>query len=593
MRAAFGAMVVKNELKRLVCDALRQLAASGTLNVPSIPLVQIDATHNRDHGEFASNVAMVLAKSAGMPPRKLADFIVAALPSSPLLLRCEIAGPGFINFFLEADAFFAVVPEVLQAADAYGRAARRDGAVLIEFVSANPTGPLHVGHGRGAAYGAALAALLKAAGYPVDCEYYINDAGRQMDILAISVWLRYLERLGQPCSFPAKGYRGDYIAAIAANLAVIQGHHLIPDQDHLARLDTALAASGDDEGLIDACVAICREALGNERYATLVTFSSAAILENIRGDLAVFGVPFDHWFSERTLFATAAIDDALAALRASGHLYEEGGAVWFRSSTFGDEKDRVVVRENGQHTYFASDIAYHLNKRQRGYARLIDIWGADHHGYIRRLKGAYQALGADPNELEVLLVQFATLLRGGAKVSMSTRSGEFVPLRQLIDEVGRDAARFFYITRRSEQHLEFDLDLAKSQSADNPVFYIQYAHARVRSVFAQLTTRSMAFDREHGERHLARLQTDQEREIAVRLGQFPELIETAAAAREPHQIANFLKDLAALFHVYYNSTKFIVDDVSLRNARLCLIEAVRIVLANGLRILGVAAPDTM
>lgn len=584
---------MKNELKTLVIDALQQLATSGTLDAASIPPIQIDATRNREHGEFASNVAMVLAKSVGMPPRKLADLVVAAMPPSPLLQRCEIAGPGFINFFLDPSAFFAVVPRILRAADAFGRTARRDGAVLIEFVSANPTGPLHVGHGRGAAYGAALAELLKAAGYQVDCEYYINDAGRQMDILAISVWLRYLERLGRPCAFPAKGYRGEYIVEIAANLASAEGSHLLPDSDHLGRLDTALATSGDDEGLIDACIAICREALGNERFATLVTFSGDAILEHIRGDLAVFGVRFDNWFSERTLFSTAAIDDALAALRAAGQLYEDAGAVWFRSTAFGDEKDRVVVRENGQHTYFASDIAYHLNKRLRGYAHVIDIWGADHHGYIPRLKGAYQALGADPNELEVLLVQFATLVRGGAKVSMSTRSGEFVPLRQLIDEVGRDAARFFYVTRRSEQHLEFDLDLAKSQSADNPVYYIQYAHARVRSVFAQIEARALAFDREHGERNLARLQTDHEREIAVRLGQFPEVIETAATAREPHQIANYLKDLAAQFHVYYNSTKFIVDDAELRNARLSLIEAVRIVLANGLRILGVAAPDTM
>jgi arginyl-tRNA synthetase len=586
---------MKNHLAQLVTQAVERLKSAGELPADAVAEVQIERTRDRSHGDFAANTAMLLAKQARRAPRQLAEQLLAALPASPKVQRVEIAGPGFINFFVDPAAAFAVVQEILDAGARYGRSQMGGGRrLLVEFVSANPTGPLHVGHGRGAAFGAALCELLSAAGYAVHREYYVNDAGRQMDILATSVWLRYLEALGEPIRFPDNGYRGEYVREIAASLRHQSGETYRVDAARvLAELPPDAADGGDKEAHIDALIARARELLGELGYRQVHSLGTEAILADIREDLAQFGVHYEEWFSERTLTESGAVERALARLQESGHLYESEGALWFRSSAFGDEKDRVVRRENGAITYFASDIAYHLNKLERGFDLAIDVWGADHHGYVPRVKAALQACGHDPDQLEVRLVQFAILYRGSERVQMSTRSGEFVTLRELRGEVGNDAARFFYAMRKPEQHLDFDLELAKSQSADNPVYYLQYAHARVCSVFRQLGEKGLTYDPAAGAAAVQQLTEDHEQALLAALARYPETIEAAAAAHEPHQLAHYLRELANAFHTYYNAHTFIVEDAALRNARLSLIAATRQVLANGLGILGVSAPEAM
>lgn len=585
---------MKDHLAQLVQQAIERLQAEGTLPAELAVDIRIERTRDKSHGDFAANTAMQLAKPARRAPRQIAEQLVAALPGSPHVVRTEIAGPGFINFFLDPNASTGVIDRILTERDSYGRSDIGAGKrVMVEFVSANPTGPLHVGHGRGAAFGAALCNLLSAAGYEVHREYYVNDAGRQMDILAASVWLRYLEAFGEPVRFPDNGYRGDYVRQIAESLRAEHGEAFrAPGAEVMANLPADAADGGDKEAHIDALVARARETLG-ERYTEVHVAATEAILEDIRGDLGEFGVHYDEWFSERSLTDSGAVDRALARLEADGHLYEKDGATWFRSTEFGDEKDRVVRRENGQITYFASDIAYHFNKLERGFDLAVDIWGADHHGYVARVRAALQAAGYNPEQLEVRLVQFAILYRGSERMQMSTRSGEFVTLRQLRDEVGNDAARFFYTLRKPEQHMDFDLELAKSQSNDNPVYYLQYAHARIHSVFAQLTEKGLTHDPESGRAAYERLNEDHERTLLTELSRYPEVIEAAAQAHEPHQVANYLRDLATAFHTYYNAHTFIVPDADLRNARLSLIDATRVVLAHGLGLLGVRAPEAM
>jgi len=586
---------MKHYLEQLVTQALTTLRDSGFLPADSPDQVHLERTRDKTHGDFASNVALTLAKHAKRKPREIAQEIVAALPQSHLVERVEIAGPGFVNFFLSPDAYHEVIGNILELAERYGRSDLGRGArVQVEFVSANPTGPLHVGHGRGAAYGAVVADLLEAVGFDVHREYYVNDAGRQMDILAASVWLRYLELCGEEIVFPANGYRGDYVWDIAATLHRTQGdRYRHPAAKVFADLPADAPAGGDKEAHIDAVIARARELLGAEAYREVFDVGLNVILEDIRQDLKEFGVTYQEWFSERSLTESGAVDRAIERLRAAGHLYEKDGAVWFRSSDFGDEKDRVVIRENGQRTYFASDIAYHADKLERGFERVIDVWGADHHGYVPRVRAALRGLGDDDSKLDVLLVQFAILYRGGEKVQMSTRSGEFVTLRELRQEVGNDAARFFYVMRKCEQHLDFDLDLAKSQSADNPVYYIQYAHARVCSVLRQLQEKKLGRDVQRGQDNLHRLQEPHEREIMSRLSRYPEVVEGAAVTHEPHQLAHYLRDLANDFHAYYNAHQFLVEDDGVRDARLNLIVAVRQVIRNGLGLLGVSAPETM
>jgi len=586
---------MKHLLHNLLTQAITHLQQTGVL-ASDIPCeIQIERSRDKQHGHFACNVALNLAKVARCKPRSLAEQIVAALPAAPDVKRIEIAGPGFINFFMADTAFHKAISEIHETGEAYGRSTLGNGHyVQVEFVSANPTGPLHVGHGRGAAYGAAVADLLVAAGFKVHREYYVNDAGRQMDILGTSLWLRYLELCGETITFPSNGYKGDYIIDMARTLRDLHGgrfrHPAFDVMDKLPR-DELQDNGGDKEAHIDGLIARAKHLLGHGNYRIVFEHGLNIILKDIRLDLQEFGVVYDEWYSEHSLISSGAVDHAIERLRAGGHIYEKDGAWWFRSTDYGDEKDRVVIRENGQYTYFTSDIAYHMNKMERGFTRVIDVWGADHHGYVPRIKAALSAMGDDPARLDVLLVQFAILYRGGKKAQMSTRSGEFVTLRELREEVGNDAARFFYVMRKCEQHMDFDLDLAKSQSNDNPVYYVQYAHARICSVMRQLQEKGFVLHDRPAD--LALLNEAHEQALLVTLSRYPETIETAALAHEPHQIAYYLRELATDFHTYYNAHQFIVDDEKLRNARLALIIAVHQVLKNGLRLLGVSAPDSM
>lgn len=585
---------MKDQLKNLVGQALSIFTQKHQLDI-DLPAVQIERTKDKNHGDFACNIAMMLAKPAKMNPRQIATEIVEALPASDYVTQVDIAGPGFINFFLTAEASQQVVKEVLQQAEAYGRSRVGHGKkVQVEFVSANPTGPLHVGHGRGAAYGSVVSSLLMAAGFDVHREYYVNDAGRQMDILGTSVWLRYLQACGEHFTFPSNGYQGDYVREIAEELKQQYGEQFRHNaHDVFFGIPADEPEGGDKEMHIDALTARAKKLLGEADYRIVFDKGLNAILDDIRQDLAEFGTEYDEWFSERSLVESGEVDKAIEQLKAAGQLYQDRGAWWFKSTDYGDEKDRVVVRDNGQATYFASDIAYHLNKYQRGFDEIIDIWGADHHGYIPRVKASVQAMQQNVEQLKVLLVQFAVLYRGAEKVGMSTRSGEFVTLRELRDEVGKDAARFFYVMRGADQHMDFDLELAKSQSNDNPVYYVQYAHARVCSVFRQLAERGQTWQQAQGEANLSALSEAHEEALMTRLSAYPEVLENAALNHTPHMLAHYLTDLARDFHTYYNAHQFIVEDEALCQARLTLIAAVRQVIANALGIMGVSAPESM
>jgi arginyl-tRNA synthetase len=585
---------LKQELEQLLLAAVASLTGTVLPQEPAAATLSIERTRDAQHGEFQTNLALRLAKSARRNPRELAAAIVAALPPSELLARAEVAGAGFINFHLAPAAYARELARVHEHAATYGES--QLGAqepVLVEFVSANPTGPLHVGHGRQAAYGATLANILTAVGYRVGREYYVNDAGRQMDILAVSTWVRYLELCGEGLPFPENGYRGEYVRPLAQALREALGETLRrPAATVLAGLP-ADAPAGDKELYIDALIARARELIGAEAFLKVHQLSLNQMLSDIREDLAQFGVLFDEWRSEAALAASGAIDHALAVLESQQRLYRKEGALWFRATEFGDEKDRVVVRENGQKTYFASDIAYHLEKRERGFARLIDVLGADHHGYVARVRAGLMAMGQPAECLEATLIQFVSLFRGTEKIPMGKREAQFVTLRQLRTEVGNDAARFFYLMRSHDQPLDFDLELAKSRSNENPVYYIQYAHARVASVMKQLGARGLAFERAAGLSHAHELTNPHEQAVLSSLSRYPEVLEQAAVSRAPHALVHYLRELANTFHTYYNAAQFIVEDAALRNARLALVLGVQQVLRNGLTLLGVSAPETM
>ncbi len=597
---------MKLTVAQLVSDALAALpdlaeAAAGIKAVDTL-----ERTRDPSHGDFASNIAMRLAKPARKNPRELAAIIVAALPETDAIAKTDVAGPGFINFTLSPTAFHAEIETILDRGHEYGRRPHRNSPkILLEFVSANPTGPLHVGHGRHAAYGATVGNLLEAMGYPVSREYYVNDAGRQMDILGVSVWLRWLEAQGTAVPFPGAGYRGDYIRDIAANIdatgiavseadAVLDGVAADGGQDKPD--DTAEVRAANKaarETYVGVLVDRAKALLGDDGFDRVRQQSLEAIRADIEDDLAEFGVVFDTWYSEQSLTKTGRIDDALAVLRDRHMLYERDGAEWFPATNFGDEKDRVVVRDNGVKTYFASDIAYHFDKRERGFDHLIDILGADHHGYVARVRGGLKAMGYDGDDLEVELVQFVTLYRGGEKMQMSTRSGEFDTLRQLRAEVGNDAARFYYVMRSNDQHLDFDLDVAKSQTKDNPVYYLQYAHARIQSMLRKAEEDSITVSLDNGLTQLGLLELAKEQALMRELSRYPEIIELAANNRAPQTLVHYLRDLASEFHSWYNDHRFLKDPDDLRDARLVLSVAVRNVIANGLGILGVSAPESM
>jgi arginyl-tRNA synthetase len=586
---------MKQKIEALILQAIETLKTKGVLDVHLQPNVIVERTRDTNHGDLASNIALVLAKLAKQNPRQLAEEIISALPQNQAVSKVEMAGPGFINFFIDSRAHFQIIQTIYSEGRKFGSSQIGVGKkVQVEFVSANPTGPLHVGHGRGAAYGSVVADLLQAVGYDVHREYYVNDAGRQMDILATSVWLRYLELCGEVFLFPSNGYRGDYIREIAASFYESSGNECHRPIDLvLESIPDDEPQGGDKEDHIDALVSKAKTLLGEAFYRKIFQAGLDTILQDINADLQEFGVGYQEWFSERSLLDDGSVETALNRLRAGGHLYEREGATWFASSALGDEKDRVVIRENGQYTYFASDIAYHMNKLDRGFDQIIDIWGADHHGYIPRVSAAISALGADETKLKVLLVQFATLYRGEEKVQMSTRSGEFVTLRQLRNEVGKDAARFFYVMRRSEQHMDFDLKLATSRSNENPVFYVQYAHARVCSVLRQLTEKGLERNIQLGMDSLDELTQAHELALVSTLSRFPEVLERSAIQFEPHQLIQYLRELANEFHTYYNAHQFLVDDAKLRDARLNLICAVKQVMVNGLNLLNITTPESM
>ncbi len=583
---------VKTQLAELLKQSLASVAPAATATP-----IHLERPRDASHGDFATNLAMQLAKALKKNPREIAQQLVNELPVSTLVKKAEIAGAGFINFTLDSSAKTAAVTAVLAAGENYGRSALGGGRkIQVEFVSANPTGPLHVGHGRGAAYGASLSSLLAFAGWDVTREYYVNDAGRQMDILAVSTWLRYLELNGVDLPFPPNGYQGDYVREMARQMQVAHGDKYWRPAAAVLDGTPGLPEAGraDDEAKnqrelhLDALIANAKDLLGPD-WIYVHQHALSEQLADCRADLEEFGVHFDVWFSEKALYDTGLVARCVDLLEGNGHLYLQDGAKWFKSTAFGDEKDRVVQRENGLYTYFASDIAYHLNKYERGFDQVINIWGADHHGYIPRVKGAIAALGLDTGKLEVALVQFAVLYRNGQKASMSTRSGEFVTLRELRGEVGNDACRFFYALRKSDQHLDFDLDLAKSQTNENPVYYIQYAHARISSVIGQWGGKLADL----AKADLGRLDNPRELALANKLAEFADIVNAAARDLAPHQIAFYLKDLAGEFHGWYNAERMLVEDEALRDARIALAAAVRQVIRNGMALLGVTCPESM
>ena len=584
---------MKTILENVIANAIEILQQEEKLPTDLTVPIEVERTRDPKHGDFASNIALLLAKPCKKNPKQIAELIIHALPKLAWIVDVQVANPGFINFSLADAAFQNIVKEILAHGPNYGHLSLGNSEPLhIEIVSANPTGPLHVGHGRIAAYGASLANVLETAGFKVHREYYVNDAGRQMRILAISVWLRYLQLFGVEFNFPTRGYKGDYVLEIAKQLKTQYGDRFNRSINEVFA-DLPVDDEEHQETFVDQLILRAELLLDKENFRIIFEHGLHSILDDIREDLQAFGVNCQEWFHESQLEITGDIAHGIELLKQGDHLYSKDGAVWFRTTTFGDEKDRVVIRENGQPTYFASDVGYHFNKLKRGFMHLIDVYGADHHGYIPRLEALIQALGEDVKKLHVLLVQFAILYRGKTRVSMSTRGGDFVTLRELRSEVGNDAARFFYIMRRREQHLDFDLELAKSQSSDNPVYYIQYAHARVCSVFRQLEQKQWQWDSTAGEHHLSLLLDPHEKNLMRGLSRYPEAIAAAATAYEPAIVAHFLQELAYAFHAYYNNCIFLVTDVDLRNARLCLIAATRQVLANGLGLLGLSAPDIM
>lgn len=553
--------------------------------------ISIQDNKENQYGDLASNVALVLAKPLKRNPKEIAEEIKGKFITDKEIVKVDVAGPGFINFFLSKESHGAILRDISIQKDKFGKFESNNKKVLIEYVSSNPTGPLHVGHGRGAVFGSVLSRLLKEAGFQVDEEYYVNDFGRQMNILSVSLWIRYAQIFDKNIKMLNNGYQGDYLIVIAQHLKKLRSDELFDDDDEIKSLleyENEEAEKHTDE-VIDSI-----KSKLNDEFSYVRDFALREILELIKEDLLEFGVDHNKWFSESSLYESEShdlskVDQSIDELSSKGFVYEKEGAIWFKSSELGDDKDRVLKRGNGEFTYFASDVAYHLDKYDRGYDRIINIWGSDHHGYLPRVKAAMEASEKNVEKLEVVFIQFANLIRAGKKVTMSTRSGEFITLKELIEEVTSEAARFFYINRKADQHLDFDLDLAKEQSKDNPLYYIQYAHARICSVLRK----SKVQEEELTTSELGLLDSNKEIEIQKILKQYPPLIERAALASEPHLICYYLKDLASIFHSYYNTEKFIVEDQKLMNSRLFLLSGVKQVIYNGLTVLGINAPHEM
>ncbi len=583
-------------LQELLEKAVSCLQRDGVFPKDINPVINFERTRSKEHGDFATNLALTLAKPIGKNPREIAQLIADKLIESMHVEKVEIAGPGFLNFFLTNNCRRQVVKQVLKLGNKYGN--NDFGShkkITVEFVSANPTGPLHVGHGRGAAYGASLSNILEKSGYEVQREYYVNDNGRQMDILATSVWLRYIELCGVPVAFPDNGYQGNYIVEIARFVRKKYGDKFLFTQSEVyENVPEDEKHGGDKEKHIDGLVHNAKHLLGKDNYQKVFKIALNTILSGIKADLESFNVNYDSWFSEKQLHESDTIDRAIAKLKEKNYLYEKDGAIWFMSTHFGDDLDRVVVRENGQKTYFASDIAYLLNKFERGFEGALYVFGADHHGYIARLKAAAKGMDINPEDIEIVLTQFANLVKGGKKVQMSSRSGKFVTLKELIDDVGVDAARFFYVMRSHDQHMDFDLDLAKSQTNENPVFYIQYAHARICSVYKKLEEQALQHNQEIGNASLNLLTHEKEEDLMRSISSYPEILITAARTRSPHTLANYLREVAQNYHSFYDQCHIVnITDENLRNARMNLSLATKSIIADGLSLLGASAPESM
>ena len=580
---------MKDNIKKTLSQILEDLYSQIEPEVKNLK-ISIQDNKEKEHGDLATNIAMVLAKPLKKNPKEIAEEIKQNFVLDEKIIKIEVAGPGFLNFFLSKDSHGEILEQIQKENKDFGKSGSKQSKVLIEYVSSNPTGPLHVGHGRGAVFGSVLSSLLEEAGFEVDQEYYVNDFGRQMNILATSVWIRYCQLFSSEIKMMQQGYQGDYLIPIAKKLKDEKSDSLFKIEESLIQ---KLNSEDQDDEFTDQLVESLRVIL-KEEFQYIREFALSEILHLIKADLEQCGVHHNAWFSESSLYGNdgstdSKVDVSIEELKSRGFIYEEGGAIWFKSSSLGDDKDRVLRRGNGEYTYFASDVAYHLDKYDRGYDRVINVWGSDHHGYLPRVRAAMDACDRDINKLEVIFIQFANLVKGGKKVSMSTRSGDFITLNELMNEVTTEAARFFYINRKADQHLEFDLDLAKEQSKDNPLYYIQYAHARICSVLRKAENEFEDFDSVE----LALLGSEKEIEILKLLRQYPQLIERSAKAGEPHLLCYFLRDLSGVFHSYYNSEKFLIEDKELMTSRLFLLKGVKQVIANGLRVLGIKAPEEM
>lgn len=555
---------MKHTLKRIILKAAQKAFENGILPSDEMPEMEIEEPRHQSHGDFSTNFAMVSAGIQKMPPRKIAEGLIGLIETGSLIEKIEIAGPGFINFFFSNTAWHPVVDRVLEQDKTYGASdIGKNEKVQVEFVSANPTGPLHVGHGRGAAVGDSVAKILSFAGFDVQKEYYINDSGRQIRTLGTSVWLRLLEKAGKNIEFPDDCYKGDYIKDLAGEILETYGNAF---------------AEKDEKEAVETCA----------------RFAAKKILDGIKEDLSSFGVTFDQWFSEQSLYDSGRVQKAIDEFKSRDLVYEHEGALWFRTQDFGDEKNRVVVRNNGLTTYFASDIAYHMEKYERGFDRVIDVWGADHHGYIKRIDASVVASGRKSEQFDVILVQLVNLLRGGKPFQMSTRAGEFVTLKNIVDEVGKDAARFMFLSRSYDSGLDFDLEVAKQKNANNPVYYVQYVHARITGILlkAKQETLLSDIDFKKGE-NLDLLTSEEEINLLKILNAFKENVEKSATTLHPHVIFTYLMSLASAFHSYYNKHKVITDKKELTLARLSLVLGVKKVIRNGLVLLGVSAPERM
>ena len=580
---------MKDNIKKTLSEILEDLYSQVEPEIKNLK-ISIQDNKEKEHGDLATNIAMVLAKPLKKNPKEIAEEIKQNFVLDEKIIKIEVAGPGFLNFFLSKDSHGEILEQIQKENKDFGKSGSKQSKVLIEYVSSNPTGPLHVGHGRGAVFGSVLSSLLEEAGFEVDQEYYVNDFGRQMNILATSVWIRYCQLFSSEIKMMQQGYQGDYLLPVAKKLKDEKSDSLFKIEESLIQ---KLNSEDQDDEFTDQLVESLRVIL-KEEFQYIREFALSEILHLIKADLEQCGVHHNAWFSESSLYGNdgstdSKVDGSIEELKSRGFIYEEGGAIWFKSSSLGDDKDRVLKRGNGEYTYFASDVAYHLDKYDRGYDRVINVWGSDHHGYLPRVRAAMDACDRDINKLEVIFIQFANLVKAGKKVSMSTRSGDFITLNELMNEVTTEAARFFYINRKADQHLEFDLDLAKEQSKDNPLYYIQYAHARICSVLRKAENEFEDFDSVE----LALLGSEKEIEILKLLRQYPQLIERSAKAGEPHLLCYFLRDLSGVFHSYYNSEKFLIEDKELMTSRLFLLKGVKQVIANGLRVLGIKAPEEM